>query len=282
MININTNRTFGIELEAYNISREHLIRELRNENIDAHASSYCGRDYSVWQIKTDSSINGNNGFEVVSPILTKDRIEEVKTVLRIINENGGEVNSSCGMHIHWGVSDWGIKQFRNFTKRYVKFEKAIDSIVPRSRRVNNNRYCKSIINDDYGNQLVDNINRTFKKIDKCRNVRQISRTVTFGKFSKLNTDVFPRSGTIEIRHHSGTLDESKILNWISLTGGMINDSDNRKAVKNFSNDIQIGMDTTDIKKQLSTLLNGLVRVGSITTNTRKFFKSRATQLRRVA
>jgi len=282
MVKVNDKRTFGIELEAYNVSRLTLVSSLQQAGIDAVCASYSGRNYSVWQIKTDSSICGQNGFEVVSPILSHNDVPQIETVVRIINELGGKVNASCGMHIHWGVSDWSVKKFKNFTKRYVKFETAIDSIVPKSRRGSQNRYCKTIIRDDYGRNLVSNINHTFKKIDKCKSLRQISQEVTHGKFSKLNTDVFFRSGTIEIRHHSGTLDIDKILNWISLTGGMVNDSDNNKSVKNFSTDIMLDVFLTNKRKQLSTLLNGLARGGNITKDTKKFFKSRATELRRVA
>tara|TARA_R100001369_G_scaffold50242_1_gene76962 strand:+ start:813 stop:1016 length:204 start_codon:yes stop_codon:yes gene_type:complete len=67
-----------------------------------------------------------------------------------------------------------------------------------------------------------------------------------------------------------------------LTGGMVNDSDNNKSVKNFSTDIMLDVFLTNKRKQLSTLLNGLARGGNITKDTKKFFKSRATELRRVA
>ena len=43
MIKVNENRTFGIELEAYNVSRLTLVSRLQEAGINAVSASYSGR-----------------------------------------------------------------------------------------------------------------------------------------------------------------------------------------------------------------------------------------------
>lgn len=275
MITLPTNRTFGIELEAFGVDRRELARHIRAAGIDVIDTHYSGSDYTRWQIKPDGSISGPNGFEIVSPVLSgQSGITQIKMVLEIANRLGGDVNRSCGFHIHWNVADWRIKHFRNFYKRWAKFERGIDSFMPQSRRGDNAMYCQSVYAQPLGR---NNSNPTgwvvgsmFDAIDRCRSLQQL-RTMTqgTGRYCKLNVAKFHRTGTIEIRHHSGTLDFEKVCRWIALTGAMIANADDGKAVKNFT-DVSVAP-----KKVLDTLLGGLVRVGGIDAATRAFFKKRA-------
>ena len=281
MTTLNTQRTFGVEFEGYGIDRHELARKLREAGLQAQEASYSGSNYSIWQVKYDGSINGPQGFEIVSPVLQgAEGIEQVKTALRVVRENGGDANRSCGFHIHWGVSDWGIKQFRNFFKRWGKFEKGIDLVQPKSRRDDNAHYCRSILHDvcpsHIGGDIKTITEQFFSAIDSCRSVAQIERLTQAGydgRYRKLNMKKYHRTGTIEVRHGSGTFDEQKALAWIALTGSMIADADNGKAIKGWNGSV-------DAKKVLDTLLGAAVRVGGIDTATRTFFKKRVKQLAR--
>ena len=62
-------RKFGIEIEAYNCSRERLARELREAGIEVTVEGYNHTTRPHWKLVTDSSLNGNDTFELVSPIL---------------------------------------------------------------------------------------------------------------------------------------------------------------------------------------------------------------------
>lgn len=64
------NRNFGIEIEAYNCTRERLARELTAAGINVQVEGYNHTDHTDhWKLVTDSSLSGNNTFELVSPIL---------------------------------------------------------------------------------------------------------------------------------------------------------------------------------------------------------------------
>ena len=273
-----TTRTFGVEFEGFGIPIHTLVSRLQAAGINARAASYSGSNYQVWQVKPDGSINGQHGFEVVSPVLSAmNGILEVKKVLEIVRANGGDANKSCGFHIHWGVADWRITHFRNFYKRWAKFERGIDITQPESRRADNAYYCQSVYSLTQGRHNVQDtdvlVQNMFSLIDSCRSVNQLKDAIQgrHTRYCKLNLAKFHRTGTMEIRQHSGSFDEAKVLNWIALTGAMVADTDNGKAVKNFTS-------SPSPSKVLDTLLGGLVRVGGIESSTRTFFKKRVKEL----
>ncbi len=272
-----TGRTYGVEFEGFGIPMHILVSKLQEAGINAVETCYSGSNYNVWQVKPDGSISGRYGFEVVSPVLSGDAgIEQIKTVLQVVRDNGGDANKSCGFHIHWGVADWRIKHFRNFYKRWAKFEIGIDLLQPESRRADNAYYTKSVYTNIVGDwergDIKSVVKRTWAHIDRCRSVTQLKNTIQgSSRYNKLNVAKFHRTGTLEIRHASGTFNEQKALAWIALTGSMINDADNGKAIKAWNNSV-------DAKKVLDTLLGAAVRVGGITAATRAFLKKRAKQL----
>lgn len=62
-------RKFGIEIEAYNCTREKLASELRAAGINVAVEGYNHTTRNHWKLVTDSSLTGNNTFELVSPVL---------------------------------------------------------------------------------------------------------------------------------------------------------------------------------------------------------------------
>ena len=63
------NRRFGIEIEAYNCEKGVLARELREAGIAVAVEGYNHNTRDHWKLVTDSSLRGNDTFELVSPIL---------------------------------------------------------------------------------------------------------------------------------------------------------------------------------------------------------------------
>jgi len=252
---------FGIELECYNATQIQVAQALVNAGINAITSGYSGTNYALWQIKTDGSINGVNGFEVVSPILEGEAgIAEARKVCEVLVAIGAKVNQSCGFHIHHNAKTWGIQEFRNLFKRFVKFELALDSVQPTSRRANNNRFCKSIV--------MNTVAETFAKIDRCTTVQQLSTAYGSNRYYKLNLQSFFRMGSVEFRNHAGTVEADKVEQYIRLTFAMVKDAQDHVAIKNFTQ-------VTTAKEALDTMLAGMVRRGHIGNYTAKFYKKRA-------
>lgn len=271
MTTFSTDRTLGVEFEAFNVCRLDLVTELRRKGISAELAYYSGSNFSVWQIKTDGSINGPQGFEVVSPVLRgAEALRQIKIVLETMNELGAKVNRSCGFHVHWGVGDWGIKQFRNLCKRWMKFEEALDLIQPPSRRGCINTYLQNF------RPWGETLQTCFGKVDVCRNISQLQRIFqggSAGRYKKLNFAKYQHTGTVEFRHHSGTTDYDKVVNWLMLTNSMLADADNNKSIKTGQND-------QTPKQKLTVMLGAAVRTGGITSEIRKYYTSRQRKFER--
>ena len=256
---------FGIELECYNVPMATVVSALQVAGINVMTASYSGREYSVWQVKPDCSIQGQYGFEVVSPVLEGEAgIHDVRRVCAILEQLGAKVNKSTGFHVHHNAASWGIKEFRNLFKRFVKFEAALDSIQPASRRENANRFCQSM-------KLGMTTDALFAAIDSCNTVQKLSSLYSNSRYFKLNLQSFFRMGSVEFRHHSGTVDADKVENYIRLTAAMVADAADHTAIKNFTK-------PTTAKEALNTMLAGMVRRGHIGERIAKFYKTRAVKL----
>ena len=95
------NRNFGIEIEAYNCTRERLARELTAAGINVQIEGYNHTDHTDhWKLVTDSSLCGNNPFELVSPILHGEQgLEELEKVCWVLDLCNAKVNDTCGLHV---------------------------------------------------------------------------------------------------------------------------------------------------------------------------------------
>jgi len=285
MKTLNNQRTYGVEVEfiSNEWSRGELIEKINTKalsyNTDTfrmpkvHRASWSDTTTTQWRIKTDSSVGSRNGFglELVSPILEGDTdMYILKIFLKLLNELHCDVNRSCGLHVHVGVRDWGVKQFKNLAKRYVKFETAIDTVMPSSRNANNNQYCLSNARR-YGSGVT--LTEIFASIQRCRSTQQLKNYIQNGRYYKLNMESFWKHGTIEFRHHSGTICPDKIENWVFVCMGMTKLADNNRAVKVKSTDV-----VNTYKDKLSIFMNGLSKSGLIDSSVKRFYTKRARAL----
>ena len=88
-------RKFGVEIEAYNCTRERLVHELRAAGIEVNSEAYNHHLRSRWKLVTDSSLNGNDTFELVSPILVgEDGLEELEKVCWVLDACNVKINGS--------------------------------------------------------------------------------------------------------------------------------------------------------------------------------------------
>lgn len=208
--------TFGIEIECIlSVDRDTLVQKLQDVGVSANIETYNHNiSFSNWKITTDGSICDLNGIELVSPILKgEEGLKTVRKVYKVLKDLNTKVDKNCGFHVHVGVKDETLDFFKNLYKIYAGFEGVIDGFMPPSRRLNNNRYCKSI------SFMKD-------KISSIDNIREIERLISHtvpgeSRYVKLNINSFWRQGTIEFRHHSGTVNSSKALSWIMVCLRMV-------------------------------------------------------------
>lgn len=217
---IKFNKEFGVEIEAYGVDRNRLATLLNTAGIVTQVQAYNHNTTNVWKIVSDASVAGTNSFEIVSPILKGEKgLTEVQKVCEVLEAAGAKVNKSCGLHVHFNARNMTINDWKNLYKNYINLEPEIDSIMPISRRKNNNSYCKGLT------YRYANKQSAFNAIDNCTTVSELSRSVTNNnRYYKLNAESYNRHGSVEFRQHSGTVEYKKISSWIKICSAMIDKS----------------------------------------------------------
>lgn len=208
----NNTRTFGIEIEFFGASADDLVAALYRRGIDAYFAGYTHEVVDTWKIVTDSSVCGDGGqtpgLELVSPPMAGEHgLEQIRLVCDALQEVGAKVNKTCGLHIHHHADDYKPQNFKNLISLYSKADKVLDRMMPKSRRKSFNQYCNSLVLDanEYSHQ------REFDHEDVISN----------GRYYKVNLNSFYKYGTVEFRHHGGTIEADKIINWVDLTQRMV-------------------------------------------------------------
>ena len=203
------NRNFGIEIEAYNCTRERLARELTAAGINVQVEGYNHTDHTDhWKLVTDSSLSGNNTFELVSPILHGEQgLEELEKVCWVLDLCNAKVNDTCGLHVHMDAAEFDLTTWKNLILTYKRLEGVIDNFMPHSRR--NNHYCKALT------AITEN------SIKHARNIGELRAAFFHNRYHKVNLEAYARHRTVEFRQHGGSTNFTKMSAWIHFLAKMI-------------------------------------------------------------
>lgn len=193
----NLARRFGVELEVLSpVSHTALSAAIQNAGVTG------------WRVKYDGSLPGG-GAEIVSPVLSGDNgLEQVRTVCRVLRQQGCSVSRACGLHVHHEIRDVTIDQVKALARLWSGNQDVIDGLVAPSRRGGRNTYCGRLSADDLA------------RIDRCDRLERIGTAMTT-RYRTLNLACYSRYGTVEIRQHQGTLDAEKVISWIAFGQAMI-------------------------------------------------------------
>jgi Putative amidoligase enzyme len=123
------NRKFGIEIEAYGIDRSRVAQALRNAGIACYTEGYNHDTSENWKVVTDGSLQGNQTFELVSPILIgEDGLRQVRTVSEVLTQLGARINRTCGLHVHFDATQIDLQNWKRLLGNYAALETTIDSM----------------------------------------------------------------------------------------------------------------------------------------------------------
>ena len=205
------NRKFGVEIEFVGITPNVAQAAIRNAGVSCQYEDYNHATRNHWKIVRDGSVAVSPGMssdacgELVSPPLSGVAgIEEVRKVLTVLSAAGATVNKTCGLHVHVDANDLNAGQILSVVQRYAHFENEINAFMPLSRR--NGRWAMSVAND-YVPNLVRNVNRN-------GNLRSVAGGLN--RYYAVNLVSYARYGTIEFRQHSGSVNATKVSNWIQF------------------------------------------------------------------
>jgi hypothetical protein len=205
------NRKFGVEIEFVGITPSVAQNAIRNAGVSCQYEDYNHATRNHWKIVRDGSVsvspgmNGDACGELVSPPLVGETgIEEVRQVLIALSAAGATVNKTCGLHVHVDANDLNAGQILSVVQRYAHFENEINAFMPLSRR--NGRWAMTV-GGDYVPNLVRNVNRN-------GNLRSVAGGLN--RYYAVNLVSYARYGTVEFRQHSGSVNATKVCNWIQF------------------------------------------------------------------
>ena len=214
------NQHFGVEIEMLvpvSVTRAELVRGLTAAGTPTVDAGYTHRGMSTWKIVTDASLRTEFGYYAIElvtpslpPLIGEAGFEQVIAAGRYLLSIGAKVNRSCGLHVHIDARTMSVDAMRRLAAIYSHAEPMLDALMPISRRGNNNTYCRS----------VAGVSRA--AIARALSPDALAHALTAGagswqtRYAKLNFAAWGRHRTVEFRHHSGTVDPDKILQWVKM------------------------------------------------------------------
>lgn len=176
---LRSRRKFGIEIETSACPDHPSIRE-----------------DTVFGCKPDGSIDG---MEFVSPVLYGDEgLEAIRTLCGHARRLNWEVDSSCGLHAHFDLSNESSEQLYNVARAYGYTYEFWTRFVSNARK--SNYYCAEHIYNDGGMVGAGEFRRWANSATE--------------KYTWVNWQTYNRIKTVELRVHSATLNPTKIINWV--------------------------------------------------------------------
>lgn len=227
MIRLRDEARFGVELEMSTsafLPPQMIANELKAHGIRLQIPQTWDegkRQSSRWKIVQDSSLSCNlsqpncNKFELVSPVLrSEEGLSSIQHILR--HFPSVRLNKSMGFHVHIDVGEYAVGDLVKICQQFLKYEEAIDSMMPRSRRTGSqesNTYFKSNL-EQAKLALRRNKEGIMLSLSKCRSIQELANVVNPSgqRYYKLNLQnlVEGRQTTLEFRQHSSTIQYDKV------------------------------------------------------------------------
>lgn len=211
--------TFGVEIECF-LNRNRVLRDMDSKGVayrwDGYYSHTNGN--SDFRFKSDSSIarsnnisSDNNAIECVSPVLqSKDGFDTLKKCCDSLYENGAQVNKSTGLHVHIGAGELTDSHYCNIFVNYYYLQGLINSFLAPSRR--NSRWAR----------------RLESGVLTATTKSQIASALNNDRYHAVNAEALTMHGTVEFRQHQGSVEYTKISNWVKFLAALVEWSkDNR-------------------------------------------------------
>lgn len=213
-------RKFGVEVEFVGISRMQAQAAIVSAGVSCRVEHYGHAVPNQWKIVEDGSVVDNRGQrtggELVSPPLSGETgLAQVQTVLRALAGAGATVNKTCGLHVHVDAADLVGADIARIFVNYRNAEVLVNQMMPRSRV--NNTYCKAISGMYDFSAFIGRL-QTAPGRDSYGSLTApvLSEAHRFDRYHTVNLASFARHGTLEFRHHSGTVNATKVTNWIQF------------------------------------------------------------------
>lgn len=235
MIPIVPNRSFGVEIEVYNVFYGVLIPPYGDtvpNHINPLAEAILAADIDLgtrpdqWRFVQETSIKGGGAVEIVSPpLLGQEGLEQIKKICSCLKTGDARFNGSCGLHVHHDVKDFTCEELRRLLNLMHVWEDAIYFCLPSERRGNDT--CRPMEIDLV--ELAIPCDETCDTECRIKTLWYSAKNRYDGtgikycstRYHGLNLHSYWTLGTVEFRYLPSTLDAEKILGWVAFTQALV-------------------------------------------------------------
>lgn len=198
-------RKFGIELEFFlPLSKEIVLSAILKRRCQTKVRKEEKKfGKNSWVLQKDYSC----GSELVSPILSSFPKKDIQDICLVLKKEKAIADIYCGLHVHVGIEDFNFQQKKNLFYNYQKIEYFLDRYMIQNRTENNNGYCQTLQG---------------KNLESAKDMEGIYEILEFERDFKLNLLSYDEIGTVEFRHHFGTLNPSLIEKWTNFCKAFVN------------------------------------------------------------
>ena len=178
---------------------------------------------SFWTSTNDGSINseeGYDGIEMVSYPASGDLLlESIDNLISWSNDIGAVVNRSCGLHVHFNSLDLTARQVAHVGIVYKYFEEILKGMMPNSRQSSN--WCKDFPIPKKQLRHITEESELIEMYYDYMDSYPSAEKYNDARYCGLNIHSRYYHGSLEFRLHSGTINKTKILNWIQILNRII-------------------------------------------------------------
>lgn len=188
----------GLELELEGFSPE---------DIDASLL-----DRFFWNVSYDESLRNGVELKFGRPLKEANvdkalsNLEDALVALKESNYHI-ELSKRTSTHVHVDIRDLSVRDIKQFIFVYTLIEPFFFSQVSPERLKNN--YCKPIVGSTFHGLVKE-----LMSLNDSNFVSSLSNNCE--KYSAFNIRTVSYFGSIEFRHHQGTVDINKLYHWINL------------------------------------------------------------------
>jgi hypothetical protein len=201
---------FGVEAEFFGIDQSSAADVITSIGHEAVVDGYHHDPVPHWRVTEDGSVTGE-ACELVSPILKRRQADFTMTreIVTALRQNGGVVDRSCGLHVHHNATGMTPMLVAEAVSHWSLFQPLINMLLP-AGRVSYAEYCRPMENPGrWHRSVMDQADGTLDSLT--------ARCHSFGRYHAINLSALQAHGTLEFRQHQGTLNGTKIENWVKFT-----------------------------------------------------------------
>lgn len=167
-------------------------------------------------------------FRLISPLLKTEQDGHCcSNFLKAIQEGVvATLNSTTGLRVHVDMAGIGFEGSKKVCQNFVKYEDAIDSLLPPSRRTGSSASQSYFQSNKEALQLLDTKKKRNDAIGACENMESLvlllnpDGTSNY-KLNIRNNSAANGSPRVEFRGHSSTTDPNKIVAWMTLCQALV-------------------------------------------------------------